>query len=510
MSICKVLRLCFSFHKSTKLSLVTFHSQNMFPLGLLFVLLNLSLDVGCSISQSEIEKHQKLGDSFLSKGQFHDALTQYHAVLAGDPSNYLTYYKRGIVYVALEKPKFALQDFDRVLELKPDSIATKIHRAEIFLKQGLFEKAEKEYSEVLELEPYNEQALSSYQEIESLRRIYRDAQLLAKTGQCSEGIKMISQIIKACPWAVELRELRAQCYEINKDYMNAITDFSSATKLLPDNTKGYYKLSMFLYRLGYVSKALDEIRNCLKLDPEHKECFAFYKKIKDIAKYLEKATKAEESKDYDTCVTFGNKVLKAEQMENVRFNAHQLLCKCYPHTNDATSGIKHCQEALKNQKDPELLCDSAEAYLAAEMYDDAIRELKSALEIDSHFSRAKELLQTAQQRQKMSESRDYYKILGVSRNAPKKEIVKAYRKAAQKWHPDNFQEGEEKKRAQKKFIDIAAAKEVLTDDEKRAKFDRGEDPLDPESGKHHHQGFNPFQEFHRFHDSPFQFKFHFN
>lgn len=36
------------------------------------------------------------------------------------------------------------------------------------------------------------------------------------------------------------------------------------------------------------------------------------------------------------------------------------------------------------------------------------------------------------------------------------------RKAAQKWHPDNFR-GEEKKMAEKKFIDIAAAKEVLTD-----------------------------------------------
>lgn len=37
-----------------------------------------------------------------------------------------------------------------------------------------------------------------------------------------------------------------------------------------------------------------------------------------------------------------------------------------------------------------------------------------------------------------------------------------YRKAAQQWHPDNFR-GDEKKLAEKKFIDIAAAKEVLTD-----------------------------------------------
>ena len=131
------------------------------------------------------------------------------------------------------------------------------------------------------------------------------------------------------------------------------------------------------------------------------------------------------------------------------------------------------------------------------------------MDIDPNLQRAKDLLQKAQQRQKISETRDYYKILSVSRTATKKDIIKAYRKAAQKWHPDNFPDENEKKLAEKKFIDIAAAKEVLTDPEKRAKFDAGDDPLDPESGKHQ-PGFNPFQESHHFHGSPFQFKFHFN
>lgn len=49
------------------------------------------------------------------------------------------------------------------------------------------------------------------------------------------------------------------------------------------------------------------------------------------------------------------------------------------------------------------------------------------------------------------------------RTAQKKDIIKAYRKLAQQWHPDNFQDPEEKKKAEKKFIDIAQAKEVLTD-----------------------------------------------
>lgn len=38
----------------------------------------------------------------------------------GDPNNYLTYFKRGTVYLALGKAKFALLDFDKVLDLKPD------------------------------------------------------------------------------------------------------------------------------------------------------------------------------------------------------------------------------------------------------------------------------------------------------------------------------------------------------------------------------------------------------
>lgn len=51
---------------------------------------------------------------------------------------------------------------------------------------------------------------------------------------------------------------------------------------------------------------------------------------------------------------------------------------------------------------------------------------------------------------------------GYYRNAKKKTIIKAYRKLAVKWHPDKY-EGEDKKHAEKQFMDIAAAKEVLTD-----------------------------------------------
>lgn len=64
--------------------------------------------------------------------------------------------------------------------------------------------------------------------------------------------------------------------------------------------------------------------------------------------------------------------------------------------------------------------------------------------------------------------KDYYSILGVDKNASKKEIKKAYRKLAAKYHPDK-NPGD--KKAEEKFKEINEANEVLSDPEKRKKYD---------------------------------------
>ena len=69
------------------------------------------------------------------------------------------------------------------------------------------------------------------------------------------------------------------------------------------------------------------------------------------------------------------------------------------------------------------------------------------------------------------EFQDYYEVLGVARDASADDIKKAYRKLALKWHPDQH-EGDDLTQVEARFRRISEAYEVLSDPEKRAKYDK--------------------------------------
>ncbi len=74
----------------------------------------------------------------------------------------------------------------------------------------------------------------------------------------------------------------------------------------------------------------------------------------------------------------------------------------------------------------------------------------------------------------MADKRDYYEVLGLSKGASASEIKMAYRKAAIKWHPDKWVDGSEseKKKAEEMFKEASEAYGVLSDENKKAKYDQ--------------------------------------
>ena len=87
--------------------------------------------------------------------------------------------------------------------------------------------------------------------------------------------------------------------------------------------------------------------------------------------------------------------------------------------------------------------------------------------------------------------RDYYEVLGAAKEASADELRRAYKKLAIKYHPDKNPDNKE---AEEKFKEAAEAYDVLSDEKKRAQYDRfGHQGLNSGGGGGH-QGFSGFED----------------
>lgn len=159
--------------------------------------------------------------------------------------------------------------------------------------------------------------------------------------------------------------------------------------------------------------------------------------------------------------------LMKSQMNNHK-RAQPFCTDLLSHRPNALSGLIH----------------RAQAQMDADDFEASIRTLKEAKEHGgAQDRRVNDMLQKAQTLLKRSKTKDYYAILGVSRDASAKEIKKAYRSASKTNHPDKVASPEARPAAEKKMAAINEAYEVLSDPDLKQRFDLGEDPMDPMSGQ---------------------------
>ena len=151
-----------------------------------------------------------------------------------------------------------------------------------------------------------------YSMINVLREQVEEVHDLFNWNNFEPAIEALGGVLEHIPWDPSLRELRADCYLGVGNVIHAISDLRSVAKLTNDNTAVYFKLASLHYQLGEAEESLNEIRECLKLDPEHKDCYPMYKKVKKVAKFLVGAKEAREGEDWEGCVSNAQKALKNE------------------------------------------------------------------------------------------------------------------------------------------------------------------------------------------------------
>jgi DnaJ family protein C protein 7 len=139
--------------------------------------------------------------------------------------------------------------------------------------------------------------------------------------------------------------------------------------------------------------------------------------------------------------------------------------------------VADCTKAIElNETYAKAYVKRADIRVLLEEFEDAMKDLKQAKQIDPSYQGLNQKLQQTELERKKAARKDYYKLLELAKDCGEDEVRKAYKKLALKWHPDKNRESEEQtKVAEAIFKDISEAYAVLSDPQKKRRYDAGQD-----------------------------------
>ena len=513
---------------TSKLQLLRDHrSRSLYNAYITLVLCQiLTLEYVSAQDSQDSDQHLQKANSLLASGQLNDALVHYNSAVEKNPSNYQGRYRRATCLLALGRTKQAIPDLDKVIELQPTFWQAKNQRASVYLKQGKFEDALKDFEAC---KAHSQEARNSITEVKSLHQHFKNAELYMNKGRYDYALKSLEKIKEKVPWSAKTREMIADCYEYYGDIDKTMNNLKPLVQISPSTApETYLRLAKLYYLKAELQFSLDQIRECLKIDPDHKKCFTFYKIAKKLNKQFEMAKKlCFTDNKYDDAISKMDMVIatseKVEEFQTAPSSALKSLflfqkCKIYEKSGpeNANKAIDLCNQAIQEIGEGEyeaidIIKKVAEIHESQENWDAALRSYRTIESIDPNNPNGINIddkIEKCEKMKKRAKSRDYYKILKLSRkNCRAKDVRSQYKKLALIYHPDRCSKNEDTKgwsaeKCEQAFRDIADAKEVLSDKEKKAMFDEGVDPLDAEEqaeqnrggggGHPFPHGFNPF------------------
>lgn len=463
----------------------------------------------------------------LSLGRTSAALQDYQSLLELNPKFDKAYLQQAKVYLKegdYDKAKQALKSYDAVrAQKKGGAESSPAEASSVRSKLTLVETSLKSLSQLVkELDKAQNSKKGKAKELDA-----------SKLDHC---IQLAGEVLKISPSNVETRLVRARCQTLKGNLEDAMADWTRVAHLSPSPflLRRLAVLSYFLVSEPGSSShdaGLQHLKACLHSDPDNKACAKLHRKVKALEKSLKKARNFYNSQSYRAVLSAlkGGKVggptvvdeikevlqqatevqpgddeplLPATytrdpvQASGILLELHTMYCKSYTELNDLAKAMPFCDLVLARDPDNvEATIARAELALREERYEEAVRDLTKAFDASGRTDRAIHAkLQTAQKRLKLSQSKDYYKVLGVKRSDDLAVIKKAYRKMARENHPD-------KGGSQEKMAQINEAWGVLGDEELRKRYDAGDDPNDPmggQQGGYGHpfaQGGHPFEMF---------------
>ncbi|KAG8265386.1 DnaJ sub C member 7, partial [Homalodisca vitripennis] len=288
----------------------------------------------------------------------------------------------------------------------------------------------------------------------------------------------LDRSLDVAPACTRLKVLKAECLAYLGRYQEAQELANDIVSADQTNADAIYVRGMCLYYQDNVERAFSHFQHVLKLAPDHKKAIDIYKKARKMKDLKEQGNEAFNSGKlaeayslYSEALTIDpNNISTNSKLYSNRATVSYKLGRLNEAVTDCTAALNLDSKYLK------ALLRRAKCYMDLEQFEEAVQDYEKVCNLDKSREN-KRLLADAKFALKRSKRKDYYKILGVERNASTDDIKKAYRKRALVHHPDrhaNASDGE-KKEQEKKFKEVGEAYGILSDPKKRARYDNGQD-----------------------------------
>ena len=464
------------------------------------------------LSASELKS---LADAALLKSELSIAIDYYDQIIHLDPSQ-INYFNRANAYIKKRSYHSAITDLTTAVTKDEKFIKGYIYKAKVEKMIGLCSQSMESLQKVLILQNTHKEANQELPKVTQCAHLITEAQTSYDHKNYQNTINILNQISEIAYESTSIILLRARCHAHLKDHQSVLIDTRKILQHDKKNIEALHLRGQAYYHLGEHDNALTHYKEILRNDPEHVTVKAATKRLKLYKKYLEAADAALNEKRYNDAIESLTQAIEAEPQHIVTLpSLHLKKCDALLQLRQHTEAITACTAVITlEENNLDAYMKRGECYLASGLFQEAINDYQKAVSINNSHQPAQEGLHRAQNALKKSLEKDYYKELGVSRQATDREIKKAFRKLALLYHPDKISDSatdEEKETAQNKFRIIAEAYEVLSDTELRGKYDRGEE-VHPQGGGQQQQqgGFGfPFGGFHQGFPGGGQQQFHF-
>ncbi|PKS10232.1 hypothetical protein jhhlp_001982 [Lomentospora prolificans] len=428
----------------------------------------------------EAEAYKAAGNKYFKEKSYVDAIRQYDKAVDLVPNSPTYLSNRAAAYMSNGQYDAALKDCSRAADLDPQNAKILMRLARIFVSLGLPEDALVTFNRIHPA-PASKDVAPAKEMLHHVRAAQEALRGESKGSMVLHALNQAERLLG--PGASKPRKwqlMRGEAYMKMGDATSLAEAQNIAMSLLRFNSQDPEALVLrgrILYTSGENDKAISYFRKALTCDPEFRDAIKYLRIVQKLDRMKEEGNKEYKAARWQEAIRLYTDALAIDPTNkgtNSKLLQNRAMCRIKLKEYDAA--IADCEAAIKlDQRYVKAHKTLANALGLAGRWEESVREWKAVHDLEPEDRSVLKEIRNAEIELKKSQRKDYYKILGVEKDADDNAIKKAYRKLAIVHHPDKNQGNKE---AEERFKDISEAYDTLSNPQKRAQYDNGDDLVD--------------------------------